>query len=110
MTIFENDLWVTHRETVHVSDPSAKNEGIVVQAEVGCIQEKNFADIGSQTGLRIRNEIHFFPFCGFLYQLPKFPETFHRRKAVRLQNQFRFEKLNLMERMTVSVGARRAFT
>src|SRR5579863_6014549 len=53
MTKLKDDFRITHRKTIHVGNPPAQNERVVVQAEVEGVAENDFPDFWSEPRLTI---------------------------------------------------------
>src|SRR5215831_10980390 len=103
MPELENDLRVPNGEAIHITHASAQDKGVVVEAAIGSVNEDDLSDFRPASGLRIVTEANFLGFCGSLYELAEIAETFHRRKAIGLQDELGFQVLDYIKRMAIRI-------
>ena len=89
-------------EAVFVSDAPAQDEGMVVESEVGGVEEEDFPDPGLENRT-LRDKIDTELLCGSRDKITVFEENLCRREPIRLQNKLAFEILDLVERVAVAV-------
>src|SRR5262249_10578835 len=102
MAKLEDDFWFACREARFVGDALAQDKGIVVEPEVGGIQEHDFPDCGLEDYAFIRKSNAKFV-RRLCHELSIVKKDFRGRKRVWLEDQLTLEILNLIEWMAVTV-------
>src|SRR3954468_18588677 len=97
MTKLEHDLRIAHGKAVHVGDTPTQNERVGVERKVGGIEEHNFSDFRSKVGFFVLDEADADLLRRSPNDLAEIAEALHRREAVRLQDELRFQILNPVE-------------
>src|SRR5215471_6341262 len=105
MPELEDNLRIAHREPVHVLLASAQDEGVVVEPEVGRVEEKHLSDAGARILEAFAGEVDVCIGGGLLHKLRELPKGVDRVEAVALQNDLGLEILQLVEWMPVTVPA-----
>ena len=103
MAKLEDDLRIAHREPVDVLGPPAQDEGVVVEPEVGRIEEENFSDARLRLLEGLAREIDAGLLGGPLHQPGEVVEAVDRREAVTLEDDLGFDVLNVVQRVPVAV-------
>ena len=101
----EDDLGIADRKPVDVVGPLAKDEGVVVEAKVGRIEEENFPDARLPVLEGLAGEIDVGLLRGSLHQPGELVEAVDRCEAVALEDELGFDVLNVVERVAVAVPA-----
>jgi len=100
--MLENDFRVPRGEAVYVPDAPPQNERVVVEPEVGGVQEHHFPDPGLEDHALV-DVVDAELLRGLRHQFAILEEDFCRRETVGLQDQLALEILDLVERMAVAV-------
>jgi hypothetical protein len=101
----EDDLGIADRKPVDVVGPLAEDEGVVVEAKVGRIEEENFPDTRLLVLEGLAGEVDVGLLRGPLHQPGELVEAVDRREAVALEDELGFDVLNVVERVAVAVPA-----
>src|SRR6516162_4964043 len=102
VAVLENDFRVARREAVYVPDAPPQDERVIVEPEIGGIQEHHLPDPGLEDHALV-DVIDAELFRCLPHQLAILQENFCRGKTVRLQDQLALKILDLIERMAVAV-------
>src|ERR1700722_3983426 len=98
----EDDFRFARREAVFVEYPPSQDERMVIELEIGGVQEEHFTDLRFKDHILI-DEVDPEILCGPRHQLAIFEERFCGRKAVGFQDKLALEILNLIEWTAVAV-------
>src|SRR6266851_6682188 len=102
MAELEDDFRFSRREAVFVGHTPSQDERMVVEPEIGGVQEEHFANLGLKDHTLI-DEIDTEFLCGPRHQLAILEAGVCGRKAIGLQDKFALEILNLVEWTVVAV-------
>src|SRR5690349_1079370 len=82
----EDDLRVTDRKAIVIRNPPPENKGIVVESEVGGIDEEDLTDLQRFFFVPFRRESYTGLFGGFFNDITEREQTFARDKVIGLQH------------------------
>lgn len=80
---FEYNLRIANWESVLINDPSAQNEGIVVKAEVGCVNKYDFTDFYGLVTIALTRKTNTVLYSSSLQHLSEGEETLAGGESVR---------------------------
>src|SRR5262245_44084440 len=104
----EDDLGLAHRKAVLERDAPPQDECVVVEAEVGRVEEDDLADLGGLMR-HVRGLVADVDAIGdAAHELPELEEALRRGEAVRLEDELALEVVDLVARVPVAVGRGRA--
>src|SRR5262245_1212172 len=106
MAVLEDDLGIAGREAVLVGNPPPQDEGVVVEPEVGGIEEEHFPNLQRLVGEPFGVEPDAVFLGGPSQDLAEVEQALSGREMVRPQDEFAFEILDFVEGKAVTVLAR----
>src|SRR5688572_14177355 len=82
----EDDLRIPDRKAILIRYTPPQNKSVVVEAEVGCIDEEDFTDLERLLLKTLRREFYAALLSRLLYDVAEREETFARVEVIRLQH------------------------
>jgi hypothetical protein len=103
MAELEDEFRDADGKPVLIVETPAQDERVVIESKVCGVQEQDFPDLGERILETLAGEVNVHLFRGALHQLGKVSEAVDGREAVALEDDLRFDIVNLVERMAVAV-------
>src|SRR4051812_31473783 len=103
--MLEHDLRLADREAVLIHDPAAQDEGVVVEAKVGCVDKQHLANLQRLLLESLRYDPHTMGGGRSAQHIDKVEKALTRYQPVGLQQQLAAKVLKLVDRQAVGIQA-----